>query len=658
MKLNRGQEDAVSAICAGRNVFLTGEGGTGKSVALSEAVARLGRRGVRAVVCAPTGIAAQQVGGATIHSAFRFDLAPKVADALGGLSPSKVISGADCIIIDEIGMVRRDLMDAIAKVVGDVNEARAAARERGEEAPGPLQVVAVGDFSQLPPVATKNDLPALEAWYGNGCGLYAFEAEGWDRLGFECHMLSEPMRQRGDDGFVAMLNRARVGDASCLGYFNRLVIDERGEAPDGAVVLVGTNRRAEAMNRARLDALKGRAKAYEGTVSGEFREADMASPKTLTLKVGARVIITANSERGGEEYVNGSTGTVSSLTGKNEAGVPCIDVSLDRGGTAKVVPHAWENTRYRVEGKGPSRRLVQETVGTFTQYPLKLAWAITYHKSQGQTLDLVSIDPSTFAPGQLYVGLSRATSASGIWLTRPIGEDDLAADAGVVAFYRGLGWEAPPPAGGELPDLETKPDTVADCGPATSDAGSMGMGEIMGELLSLLAQGSRAWVRVYELMASVAERGLFRPEFRSYSAWLRDLAARTGVTEGLLWHRKSAGDWYTAWAAEHPGAPSLADGSGLSEENLNIIRKISASDRTRANELMADITAGSVSTKSLRREWREMRRRENDAGSAAEAAPVAAVNRGSMTVECADAAAFERVIEALRAAGIELVGEL
>ena len=246
---------------------------------------------------------------------------------------------------------------------------------------------------------------------------------------------------------------------------------------------------------------------------------------------------------------------------------------------------------------------------------------------------------------------------------------DLDADAGVVAFYRGLGREAPPPAAGELPDLTAKPahmqaPVASDGGdqdePAPQEAGTMGMGEIMGELVSLLAHGGRAWARAYELIATVAERGLFRPEFRSYSAWMRDLAAKTGVTEGLLWHRKSAGDWYTAWAAEHPEAPSLAEGAGLSEENLNLVRKISSTDGARTDELMAGIQAGTVTTRDLRREWREVRQRENpgEPEVKVETTPAVRWNKRGRTFVCADDAACDRVVEALRAAGIELAVEL
>ena len=667
MRLNAGQQSAVDAITAGRSVFLTGEGGTGKSVALREAVRCLRRSGRQVVVCAPTGIAAQQIHGSTIHSAFRFGLGPKVADALQDAMPSKVIKAADVIIIDEVGMVRRDLMDAIAKVVETENERRC---DNPEEGKGPLQIVVVGDFSQLPPVATKKDLPALEAWYGRGCGLYAFESEGWQSLNLETHMLVEPMRQRGDDDFVSMLNRARIGDRSCINYFNSLV---REKVPSDAVALVGTNRKAEEANGSRLRKLDLPEEVYRGEVEGDYKTADMAAPESLRLRVGARVIIVANDPD--EGYVNGSTGSVVELHGRALDGVPAIDIKLDSGTLVHVKKKTWENTRYEVVGEGKSRHLEQRVTGSYVQYPIKLAWAITFHKSQGQTLEHVVIDPATFTNGQLYVGLSRATSAAGIWLTREIKAKDLQADKQVVAFYESLGWEPPAPAtGDERPTIpaatedESNAPSVAVSSSASEDAPlPTTMTDIMAELTRLLAAGGRAWARVYALIARVADDELYKPSYRSYSSWLRALAAQTGVSEGLLWHRKSAGDFYEEWRDEHPGAPELSDArtAGLSEENLNLTRKIDKVAPEKTNEIMAGIMDGSIGTKALRATWREVRQEasrereerheqeERDGNVPSEdTASSLVTDDASMTVTVSDPTTWTAVLDALRAAGL------
>lgn len=658
--LNEGQQAAVDAIRSGMNVFLTGEGGTGKSVAIRKAVACLRYDRRKTVLCAPTGIAAQEIGGTTIHSAFRFDFAPKVADALEAVQPSKVVHEADTIIIDEIGMVRRDLMDAIARVVELENAARAKDPERKR-----LQLVVVGDFSQLPPVAKNEDKPVLEAEFGPesaSTGLYAFEADGWKAMDFAIVQLTEPMRQS-DPTFVAMLNRARVGDTSCLPYFNRLA--DRPEMPSEAVCIVARNKDAENINLARLDALDGRSERFTGTVDGEFKRQDMAAPKTLELKKGAHVITVANDRDAG--FVNGSTGTVEDLHASTNDGTPAILVRLDGSGT--VVPvrrKTWENNVYRVKkGTDGKSHLEQITLGTFTQYPLKLAWAITYHKSQGQTLPCISIDPSSFAPGQLYVGLSRATSAAGIWLTRKIKPEDLAAADAVVKFYEEVcGWKPPEPATGEeTPDLEQahqekKDSTVISNSRTSKDRKAPGsLGAIQRELHRLLGGGKRNWVRVYELMDRVAEDELYKPDFRTFSAWVKEEARREGVSESLLWHRKSAGDFYREWA-KGKDAPELADGERLSEENLNIVRKIAKIDPERGDELMGAMVQQGMSTKELRREWRERRHAEDADASGKEPdagkAKLCQAESSTLRLICPDQSTFAHALEVLRAAGIEI----
>lgn len=648
IKLNEGQRAAVEAIRSGKNVFLTGEGGTGKSVTVGRAVSLLRSDGREVAICAPTGVAAQNVRGATIHSAFGFSLAPKVADELEGVSPSKVVRAADTIIIDEVGMVRRDLMDAIAMAVEIDNDRRA-------RIPGArrLQLVVVGDFSQLPPVVTKADKPALVAHYGQesaDSGFYAFEADGWRRMSFVTCQLTEPMRQS-DPVFVAMLNRARIGDQSCLSYFNHLA--GRGEVPDKAVSLVGKNKVAAEVNESRLTALRGDRRVFSGTVVGEFKGKDMVAQQSLALKVGARVMIVANDADAG--YANGSTGTVDAFDAVDASGVPCIAVKLDgSGAVVKVKRKTWENVRYAVEADGDEKKhLVQEVVGRFTQYPLKLAWAITFHKSQGQTLESVVIDPSTFAPGQLYVGLSRATSADGIWLMRPIKGEDLIADDDVTQFYeRECGWVPPKEASGdEVPVLENKNTVVSYSDPKLPQTFPDGIEEVQAELHDLLGAGGRTWVRVYELLDHVAKMKLFRPAYRSFSAWVRAEAEREGVAESLLWHRKSAGDFYCGWADGREGAPKLAEGSHLSEDNLNLVRKIAKIDGARGDELMGELVESGLSTKELRRELRDAKRRVAEPEDKA-ASLLCAVDRKALSIAFADEAMLDRAIRALEAAGI------
>ncbi len=690
--LNHGQQAAVEVILSGANVFLTGEGGTGKSVCVREAVRLLERAGHKVILCAPTGIAAILVGGATIHSAFGFSTAPKIADELDAVSASKEIHAADTVIIDEIGMVRRDMMDAIARVVELENEARQLeneAIEKGEEEGKkrkPLQLVAVGDFSQLPPVVTDKDKPALTGFYGPKSartGFYAFESAGWKRLGFCICQLTEVMRQS-DQEFVTMLNRARVGDASCISYFNALA--ERSEpVPNSATSLVNTNKRAGRINASRLGELEGELVVLRGEVDGEFETRDMPAPSKLELKEGARVLCMANNRENG--YVNGSTGEVVDVLGTSAAGEPAVIVKLDGGEEVAVVKNTWENTVYRYDEK--KERLEKKVRGSYTQFPLKLAWAITYHKSQGQTLDAVSIDPDTFGPGMLYVGLSRATSPAGIWLTRKIEEKDLVAEKAVVAFYENAcGWTPPAPASGDETPKMAENEPKKPVSPVVNRRGkghtnrtkkeprpkaekmtsadrkndSDDLDEIHSELHDLLGRGGRTWFRVYELIDRVSREQLWKDAgYRSFSAWLRAEAEREGVAISYLWHQKSAGDFYNAWSDGREDAPSLADGDSLSESNLNLVRKIAKVDAERADELMQKMVGERMSTKELRREWSDLRQRQREDRAvpkpeSPQSKAKARANRNnlSISVDCVSSGAFDTVLKALKSAGVNI----
>jgi ATP-dependent DNA helicase PIF1 len=452
IELNEGQRRAVNLILSGADVFLTGEGGTGKSLTLVAAVRQLRAHGREVVVCAPTGVAAQNIGGATIHRTLHLNFAPKVADQLLACQPTKVIHQADTLVVDEVGMVRRDLMDAIARIVRVENARR---READGEDAEPLQVVLAGDFSQIPPVVTLDDRKLLNEEYGIGkgarSGFYAFESDGWEALHLQTVTLTDPMRQS-DPTFVSMLNRARVGDASCIPYFNHLCEWERGDAPVEAVRLVGTNKKADAVNKERMAELPGRAKRFVGTVEGDFKPSAMSTPKSLSLKVGARVMILANDSEGG--YVNGSMGVVSRLAA-HDGDRTGVGVTLDDDTETIVVPKRWENIEYELtKADDGSRKIGENVIGTYVQMPLKPCWAVTYHKAQGKSLDRVLVDPMNFDSGMLYVGLSRATTASGLWLTRRIRDSDLRANGSVVDFYVRCGWEAPGPADPlALPDL-------------------------------------------------------------------------------------------------------------------------------------------------------------------------------------------------------------
>lgn len=614
MELTGGQRVVYDAIESGRSVFVSGEAGTGKTYVIKRAVEALARAGKNVVLCAPTGTAAMDMGGATIHSTFQLDFKPKVYDALDECGPSKVIHHAQVIVIDEVSMVRADLMDAIARVVAAENDVRAEARLKpGEEPDFPLdalQLVFVGDFFQLPPVAKKDERELLRGVYETSDHFYAFEAAAWAGLGLECIMLAEPVRQRGDGTFIAMLNRARCGDQSCLPYFNALTA--RGRVPEGAVRILARNDDVKRANEAAIAALGGDGRTFRGKVEGEFSPADMPTgERDVTVKVGERIMTLVNDRKRG--YINGSTLTVVSLSG-DEGG---IVAEMDGGTVVEIVEKTWENVRYELDDGDGRKRVVKRVVGTFTQLPIKPAYAITYHKCQGKTFEQVAIDPSVWDPGQLYVGLSRCTKANGIYLSSEIAEGQLIADKRVVGFYERAGWRAPEPAtGGERPPRHRSP-SKREPGENAKGRGdpkrprkrrrkgvaSLDYDGICTELHSILGEKSD-WARVYELISRVkAEKLYVEGGFKSFSAWLKAEADRASVSPSLLWHRKSAGDYYGEYRKGHPDAPELGE-AHLTEENINLVRKIEKEGGLSPEErdrLMARLMVGVTGNGELKR---------------------------------------------------------
>lgn len=417
--LTQGQRAAFEAVREGRNVFVTGNGGTGKSYLVNGIIDWAKASGLGIIVCAPTGIAALNVGGSTIHRTL-------------GISPDKVLGPTshpsipvgsplpkcDLMIVDEISMCRMDLFDYLSCCLREVG------RERERLGLGLCQLVVVGDFFQLPPVVTDDDEPMLRKMYGRDVrGGYPFMGDEWSRWGFRRVLLTETIRQR-DAEFVRALERCRVGDIAGARW-----IEEHASrtAPEDAIVLCGTNSMAGRENKTRLAALPSAPHGYVGTMWGDVRKSDMPTDMKIQVSPGARVMSVVNDPDGG--YMNGSLGTVVSC------GNDSVTVRFDDGVEAAVARHVWPITKPVVE-KG---RIRMQTVGEFSQIPLKLAWAITIHKSQGQTFDHAVIHPYCWDYGQLYTALSRLTDVSGMKLAKPIQTKYLKASPDVIEFERGFG---------------------------------------------------------------------------------------------------------------------------------------------------------------------------------------------------------------------------
>ena len=420
--LTSGQQQAFDLAKEGHNIFLTGLGGTGKSFVLNKIIEWAMEAGKNTVVCAPTGIAALNVGGSTIHRVL--GIRPGVtlkAGTVPWIPKESPLPACDLMIVDEISMCRLDLFDYLSASL------RRAAIMRKEVGKKPSQLIVVGDFCQLPPVVTKEERPLLEQKYHREIGAgYPFAGDEWDSWDFARVELVEAIRQR-DAEFVAALNACRVGDTSGLRWIEEHAAPQE---PRDGITLCGRNNEAERENKRRLDALASPSFTYYGEKSGEVEPGDLPTSTMLELKAGARVMVLVNFSE--DTCMNGSLGTVSSCEEDS------VSVLFDTGKEIKLEPYRWEITKPIFE----DGKTKLSTVGTFTQIPLKLAYAITIHKSQGQTFDAVSIHPECWDPGQLYTALSRVSDITGLHLKYRCQDSFLVTSPDVIRFNEGT-WTKP-----------------------------------------------------------------------------------------------------------------------------------------------------------------------------------------------------------------------
>jgi len=416
-----------------RHVFITGKAGTGKSTLLEYFRARTQKR---IAVLAPTGVAALNVHGQTIHSFFGFkpDVTP---DAVRKLPRSKAAAAAiyrhlDAVVIDEISMVRADLLDSVEKFLR-LNG------PRPRDWFGGLQMIFIGDLYQLPPVVTGRERGLFDGPSGRYESPYFFSAAIFGELTFDMEFVElEKVYRQTDPEFIDLLNaiRNRSIDDARIDRLNSRCLP--GFAPpDGKfyITLTSTNDLAAVRNREKLAALPGRARRYQGSTEGEFERASLPTEETLELKPGAQVMLLTNDRTG--RWVNGTIGRVHRIIKVSDADKDSADiviVDIPGAGHVDLSPNTWELFRFRYEIA--SDRIEAESVGTFTQYPLRLAWAVTIHKSQGKTFDRVVIDigRGAFAHGQVYVALSRCTSFEGIVLKTPILKSHIRMDWRIVRF--------------------------------------------------------------------------------------------------------------------------------------------------------------------------------------------------------------------------------
>jgi len=465
------QKSAMELLIKRRNVFLTGEAGTGKSYVVNAFTEYCHENGLRLAKCAPTGIAATEIAGSTLHHQFELELGPITNEPF--FYPD-FLDATDIILIDEISMCRMDVFEYVMlQIMKANNTPERLANQKF------IQIVLVGDFFQLPPVITDKDRSILNQWYACDIGKgYAFQSNLWKELAFRTVNLTTVVRQA-DKVFCENLSKARHGDYSCVRYMEDHCAKKALEIQD-SVCLAGKNSTALNINLRGLALIEGEEFKSKIILEGKIEPGDYPCEDEFSFKVGSRVMSLLNHRDG--LYNNGSLGTIKSYDKKNQV----ITVDFDNGVTDYIEKHTFENYEYSADktskhgqevrlqeleslktdlevkllvetddkrradfereiknydeeiGKlkrGKSMNLKKNVIGTATQFPLKLAYAITIHKSQGQTFDKVNIIPEIFDDGQFYVAVSRCKTIENVYFAGSINPKKISANKEVEEFY-------------------------------------------------------------------------------------------------------------------------------------------------------------------------------------------------------------------------------
>ena len=400
-------------------IFLTGAAGTGKTTLLERVKNQLS---LKKMVVAPTGIAALNIGGTTINSAFRigFETIPLITQSKDPRF-RKLLRNLELLIIDEVSMVRAPMLDAISQSL--------QIHRNSEEPFGGIHVLACGDLFQLPPIIKESEERIIYEKYNS---IYFFDAHSFKDMKMISYFeLTESFRQEEDQRFCELLNNIRIGkdlDVT-IDQINSNCFDPTLES-EFFMTLTSRKKRAEELNEYKLGHIEGEEEIIKSKETGELNENDLPAPRELKIKVGANVMFIKNDPEG--RWVNGTLGTISECLDKKKK---YIKVKINKK-THKVEREAWNKVRFTYDED--SDEVLEEVISSFKQFPIKLGWAVTIHKSQGLTLESCSVDlgAGAFATGQAYVALSRCKNLGSLHLQRELKVSDALVDPDIIDFHQ------------------------------------------------------------------------------------------------------------------------------------------------------------------------------------------------------------------------------
>lgn len=410
-------KQALAVLKRGKNIFLTGQAGTGKSHVLTQYILDCESKNKKVLVCAPTGIAALNLNGITMHQAFNIPI-PAYGHYANEIKKGRIKQAmeADVIIIDEISMCRVDVFEYFGYVIDFLQK-----QNRNP------QIIVSGDFYQLPPVIPQDEMKYIKK-YGFDVSGYCFTSRYWKKMNFKPVTLTQSIRQN-DTDFVENLGLLRVGNPQCLPYFNQFVRTPQNN--NDIIKICASNNDVDTINQQALESIAQKEHVYDACITGNY-DKEFPTKEKLTLKVGAKILFVAN-DVAYNKYHNGTIGIITQCRKDH------IRVSIDGAKSIKVNYKEWVLSD--AETIGIDHKAIQ--LGTFSQLPVKLAYGMTMHKTQGQTYEAAVISPGNFTDGQLYVALSRLSDAQGLYLTREIYEDDIKTNDMVSKFYKDFNYVIP-----------------------------------------------------------------------------------------------------------------------------------------------------------------------------------------------------------------------